>query len=98
LQLSEPEEIKLRQELAELEPETSMPYVTSFERFARQEGREEGLRQAVREVMLTRFGEIPESVAQALERCSDGERLREWLRVASSRPSLAVVASDLGLH
>ncbi len=107
LQLSEPEEIKLRQELAELEPETSMPYVTSFERFARQEGRqeglergreegrEEGLRQAVREVLLIRFGEVPRPVEEGLIAAADADRLGRWHRLALTAPSLASVSETI---
>ncbi len=113
LQLSEAEEIKLRQELAEQKPEIVMPFVTSFERYARLEGRqeglaqgleqglergrEEGLRQAIREVLLARFNQIPEPMADALEACSDRDRLRMWLRLASSRQSLTEVALELGI-
>jgi hypothetical protein len=102
LQLSEPEEIQLRQDLAKLKPETFMPYVTSFERFARQEGRQEGLqtgelrglRQAIREVVLTRFGQIPEPVAEALDACTETSRLRIWLRLAASSPTLDDIRED----
>ncbi len=101
LPLSEPEEIKLREQLAELKPEKTMPFVTSFERYARlegrQEGRQEGLRQAVHEVLTTRFGPIPQAMTEALEGCTDTARLQAWLRAASTRSSLSEVAAELAI-
>ncbi|MBN9693782.1 MAG: transposase [Verrucomicrobia bacterium] len=42
LPLSPPQEHSFRQELLKLQPEKIMPFVTSFERFARQEGHQAG--------------------------------------------------------
>jgi len=78
-----------------------MPFVTSFERYARlegrQEGRQEGLRQAVHEVLTTRFGPIPQAMTEALEGCTDTARLQAWLRAASTRSSLSEVAAELAI-
>ncbi len=95
LQLSEAEEIKLRQELAQLKPEKSMPFVTSFERFARLEGQREGLRRALRDVLLARFGPIPEEMAGAIESCSDADQLGRWHRVAVTAPTLDVILDEV---
>ena len=99
LPLSEIQEITLLHELAALEPEKTMPFVTSFERFARQEGRREGrqdgLRQALREVLLTRFGEVPDRLEEHLNACTDADQLRRWHRLALTAPTLLAVSGAL---
>ena len=111
LQLSEAQEIELRQELAELNPKTLMPFVTSFERYARQEGRQEGLeegleqglqtgeirglRQAIREVLAIRFGELPDALAERLDASTDREQLKYWHRLAVMAPTLAAVSDEV---
>ena len=60
-----------------------MPFVTSFERYARQEGRQEGLqtglralKEAIHEVVLVRFSEVPPELEQRLESCDDTDQLQ----------------------
>ena len=83
-----------------------MPFVTSFERFARQEGRREGhqeglhagqieaLRDAIRDVLSTRFDQIPPELTARLDSCTDPGRLRRWLRQAAA-PDLAAASAHV---
>ena len=97
--LSEPEEISLRQELSELAPQKTMPFVTTLERLARQEGREEGreegLREAIRDVVQARFGQIPEEVEAQLEQCHQAATLRQWLQQALAATDQAAFTAEL---
>lgn len=84
-----------------------MPFVTSFERYARQEGRQEGLRtglqtgqietlkEAIRDVLLTRFAQVPEELAVRLETCNDVDQLRLWLRQTVVAPDLVTVSAEM---
>ncbi|MBN9693933.1 MAG: transposase [Verrucomicrobia bacterium] len=111
LPLSPPQEHSFRQELLKLQPEKIMPFVTSFERFARQEGRQEGrreghqeglqtgqieaLRDALRDVLSTRFDQVPPELTARLDSCTDPGQLRRWLRQAVAAPDLAAVSAHL---
>jgi predicted transposase YdaD len=76
--------------LQQYEGEKAMPYVTSIERNAieqgreegREEGREQGLRQAIRSALLIRFERIPEGVGDALEAVRDVSTLIQLLEAA----------------
>jgi hypothetical protein len=80
-------ELELRNELMALEEETKMAYVMSIERFAlekgREEGREEGREQTLcellEELLVTRFGPLPETVRERLEG-ADSTQLSLWFR------------------
>ncbi|MBN9693006.1 MAG: transposase [Verrucomicrobia bacterium] len=99
LPLSEREEITLRQQLLEQTPDKTMPFVTTLERLARQEGREEGreegLREAIRDVVLARFGQVPEEVGAQLEQCHQAGILRQWHRHALAATDLAAFTAEL---
>jgi hypothetical protein len=94
-----PQEHSFRQELQKLQPERIMPLVTSFERFARQEGLHAGqieaLRDAIRDVLSTRFDHIPPELAIRLESCTDIGQLRRWLRQAAAAPDLAAASAHV---
>lgn len=101
--LSEDLQLRFRQEIIEFETTNSMPYVTSIERLAREEGREQGREQGREEGreegrdqttlkltqrMLARFfGPIPDSLAVRLGEL-DVEQLEQLLDAAP----------DLGSH
>ena len=99
LPLSPPQEHSFRQELQKLQPEKIMPFVTSFERFARQEGLHTGqieaLKEAIRDMLSTRFNQVPPELAVRLESCTDLGQLRHWLRHAAAAPDLATVSQHL---
>lgn len=90
LALPEDLEYAFRQDLARFEEENSMPYVTSIERLARKEGREEGLEagqeiardqacRSLRQEILARYqvrwGQPPDRVAAQLEQLQDLQQL-----------------------
>ena len=59
-----------------------MPYVTSIERMAKEEGHREGrqeiLREAILDALEVRFGTIPESIRERVNATTDESRLRDW--------------------
>ncbi len=61
-------------QVAQLETERNMQYVTSVERFALQKGREEGREEGTTRLLLRlidhRFGEIPEGMTQRISHLS----------------------------
>ncbi|MBI2925111.1 MAG: hypothetical protein HYY24_05330 [Verrucomicrobia bacterium] len=63
-----------------------MPYVTSIQRLGREEGREKGRVQAIREnvldVLEARFGEVPFPVREAMNTLGDIPRLKALHRLA----------------
>ncbi|NJL28081.1 MAG: DUF4351 domain-containing protein [Thermoanaerobaculia bacterium] len=82
-----PEELALqfREEHKRFEEELRMRYVTTFERFSKQEGLEEGLRQGVqvgeasilKRLLLRRFQQLPSWVEQRLAQAGR-EQLEGW--------------------
>ncbi|MCP4351201.1 MAG: hypothetical protein GY795_37530 [Desulfobacterales bacterium] len=69
-----------------------MPYVTSIERLAKEEGLEEGIilntKEMVLEVLKTRFENIPEDIALSVNSIETGEALKALI-------SQAVVCEDI---
>ena len=80
-----------------------MPYVTSIERIGREEGleegleqgREEGLQQMLLDALDERFGELPETVSNAIQQIKDQNQLRLLHRHAIRSASLAEFQSIL---
>lgn len=68
-----------------------MRYVTSIERLAKEEGKEEGIienaRESVIEVLETRFGEVPTSIVEAINRIDQPSLLKTLLKRAIAIPS-----------
>lgn len=68
-----------------------MRYVTSIERLAKEEGKEEGIienaRESVIEVLDTRFGEVPTSIVEAINRIDELSVLKTLLKRAIAIPS-----------
>lgn len=80
---------KIRQAVHEIETEKQVQYVTTIERFGRQEGLIEGRRQGtvdlLRLLLGQAFGELPESTLQRLD-AANLEELERWSsRVLSAR-------------
>ncbi len=107
IRLSDDEEIRLWDEIKTLEEEHKMPYVTSIERIGiakgMEEGREQGLQQGARQegqqmvldALEERFGELPETVSDAIRQIQDQEQLRLLLRQAIRSTSLEEFQSSL---
>ncbi len=83
-------EYSVRQDLARIEKEDEMPYITSWERMAREEGREQGFEAGVRETCATvratildkyrqRWGTASSEVKERLEQIHEPARLLELL-------------------
>lgn len=81
LTLSSELEQQFRVELAQFEAEVKMEYVTSVERLAREEGRQEGslenARQFILAVLNTRFSAPLDSIANLIEKIDDLDTLDE---------------------
>ena len=102
IRLSDEEEIRLRDEIKTLEEVKKMPYITSVERIGRAEGLQEGLQQELQglqqmvlEALDERFGELPETVSDAIHQIQDREQLRLLLRQVIRSESLAEFQSSL---
>jgi hypothetical protein len=90
IRLPRPLEVALRRELAELEEQTKMSYVTSWERFAREEGlalgiaqgrdegRHEGEARALLRLLEAKFGPPPAALAERV-RSAPVEQIEAWL-------------------
>ncbi len=82
IRLPRPLELALRQALADLEEQTKMSYVTSWERFAREEGREEGEQRGEAKAMLrllqVKFGP-PAPEVESLIQAAEPAQLDLWL-------------------
>ena len=84
LTLPEAFSLRFRDELEVIEKELNMPYVTSVERLARQEGRQEGIEKGIlqcavdllRQALEVRFGEVPASLLEKIQQCQDVDVLR----------------------
>ncbi|MBL7040440.1 MAG: hypothetical protein ISR77_17515 [Pirellulaceae bacterium] len=97
--------IRFRSELELIEEELKMPYVTSVERIARQEGIEKGIEegiekgiekgvvQGVRETLVetlrVRFDDVPQWLVEKIEQCTDVQTLRSLHQQALKVESLA---------
>ncbi len=99
-------ELELRQDRQSLEEAMGKPYVTSFERLAREEGIELGLEQGIEQGILQgvqqgqkrllsrllekRFGELPQWANERLDAASE-EQLDAWTNAIFSADSIAGV-------
>ena len=93
--------IQFRKQLQQRLPDKTMPHITLFEELAHKEGLEKGLqkglekgilqnaREAILDVLDTRFGHVPDAVReQVIALCSE-PTLKELHRRAILIPSLA---------
>jgi hypothetical protein len=86
-------ESEFKQEIRRFEEDLQMPYVTSVERLARQEGLDEGILQKGREdvidVLTIRFSDVPPSLVEAINQIEDPSLLKTLLRQAITTSSIA---------
>ncbi len=96
--------IQFRNQLQQRLPDKSMPHITLFEELALKEGLEKGIqkglveglekgilqnaREAILEVLDTRFGQVPESVRERVNALDNERTLKELHRRAVLTPSL----------
>ena len=105
LALSQPLELSFREEIRRYEGGERMRYVTSIERLAKQEGREEGslgtARTMVGDVLTLRFRSVPPELLAEIDNISEMSRLKELLREAVSVGSIEEFErnmEDTGAH
>jgi hypothetical protein len=89
--------IQFRKQLQQRLPDKTMPHITLFEELALKEGLEKGLekgilqtgREAIIDVLDTRFGHVPDAVRERIYTLDDDRTLKDLLRRAARVPSLA---------
>ena len=97
---------RFRSELESIEEKLSMPYVTSVERLAKQEGIEQGFErgieqglQSIRDLLLQtiqiRFGQIPDPLRASINACTSTEQLSAFHRQALLANSLDDLPNQL---
>jgi hypothetical protein len=69
-------------EIQRFEAENQMPYITSVERLARQEGIIQKGREVILEVLEVRFGEVPPQIVQKVNFIEDPATLKTLHREA----------------
>ncbi len=77
-----------KQEIERFEEENAMPYVTSIERLAHQEGMLQSSRENVVEVLQVRFENIPSELIEAINQIEEVSVLKTLLRQATTISSL----------
>jgi len=96
-------ESEFKQEIRRFEEDLQMPYVTSFERLARIEGKQEGLsegilqkgREDVIDVLTIRFSDVPPSLVEAINQIEDPSLLKTLLRQAITTSSIIEFQGNL---
>jgi hypothetical protein len=110
--LSEPEDAIFDQELDQIQEETPMPYVTSYERRALKKGIEQGLErgleegrvwgradgrvQALQALVTVRFNDWKPTWNRHLESVTDASTLQLWLRLAGTLDSGEAFLKTIG--
>ena len=88
--------IQFRKQLQQRLPDKTMPHITLFEELALKEGLEKGLekgivqnaREAILDVLDTRFGQVPDSVRERVNTIGSERNLKDLHRRAILTPSL----------
>jgi hypothetical protein len=98
LTLPKPKALEFRNALEQFEEGRKMPYVTSTERIAREEGMMQGItqgitqgisrgqlenaREAVLDILEVRFGQLAAAIQEKINSCADLKKLKKVLRQA----------------
>lgn len=88
IQLPQALEQEFWQAIEQYETEKRMPYITSVERMGIAQGTLQGRREAIIEVLETRFGNVPQAILDQLEQMMDIDTLKTLLRRAVAVQSL----------
>ena len=83
--------VAFRRQVIQYETEKSMPYVTSTERLARAEGRQED----ILDILQARFNDVPYALSEQVKAIHDENVLRECLRDAALLPTLGAFQAKL---
>ncbi len=101
MRLPEELERQLRYEIDAIEERENMRYVTSFERFAKEEGRQEGLLEGeaklLKKQLQRRFGDLPAWVTDQLL-AANQQDLERWGEAVLTMPTLSSVFNDSPTH
>ena len=85
-------EVAFRRKLTEYEEKQNMPHITSIERLSRQEGRQEGrvqtLREDITDILEVRFDEVPPALWERIQGLQDEAELKRLHRRAVQVRSL----------
>ena len=91
--------IQFRNQLQQRLPDKTMPHITLFEELALKEGLEKGIvqnaREAILDVLDTRFGQVPDSLRERVNALCSEPTLKNLLRQAARASSLDEFQSAL---
>ena len=99
--------IQFRNQLQQRLPDKTMPHITLFEELALKEGLEKGLvegrqeglvqnaREAILDVLETRFGQVPDSLRERVNTIGSEPTLKNLLRRAVRTPGLGEFQATL---
>jgi hypothetical protein len=82
---------RFREELHTYEQEKQMPYVTSVERLAKEEGRQEGLLLGIRVALTCKFGSAGRRLMPKVRAIKDIDRLESFAQALEKADSLAAL-------
>ena len=90
--LPDDHKIQFRNQLQQRLPDQIMPHITLFEELALKEGLEKGIvqnaREAILDVLDTRFGQVPDSLRERVNAIGGERNLKDLHRRAILTPSL----------
>jgi hypothetical protein len=93
-------DLEFQHQLKHSEPTKTMPFVTTLERAAMEQGLSKGqllaLRESIRDLLEERFGHTPPDISARLEQESDTSRLKFWLRRSATIESAAAFQGLIG--
>ena len=107
IRLNDDEEIRFWDEIKTFEEVNKMPYITSVERIGMekgmqqgvekgmQQGLQQGMQQMVLDALDERFGELPDTVSDAIRQIQDQDQLRLLHRLVMRSESLAEFQASL---
>ncbi len=99
MRLPTAEAVTFRETLITYETENSMPYVTDIEDLAIEQGMEKGrgisLQESIREVLIARFGEVPDGLRSKINSLTEVAQLQAVLRTAARCADLETFGPSL---
>src|SRR4051812_23794250 len=72
-----------------------MPYITSVERYGIEKGRQEGLQDAIEDVLAARFGKAGKRLMKKVRAISTVDELRALLKAAAAADNLQEIRDRL---